>query len=387
MIDSRALVARLNPLRAFDSAALAVSGGCDSMALMALTAQAKGSGADFPRIVVYAVDHGLRPESAEECRQVTAKAAAYGFSSRVLQWRGPKPTANLQAAARDARYRLLCEAAAQDGVRALVTAHHLDDQAETLLLRLARGSGLRGLAAMRASSAIGDLPLLRPFLEVPRQALEAFLLEAGVDWIDDPSNESSRFDRVRVRKLMPALGELGLTAERIGLAARGLDRARVAIDHYARKAAACTVQFHMSGFAALNWETLRKEPDEVTLRVVGELIQAVACASHPPGLAALERLASDLDTGTVGRTLGDCAFEQGSAEIWVYREAGRAGFSEAEVKPGANIVWDRRFHVSLSSEVHGAARVRALGQDGRRLYRDRFASSVPDRAIETVPAV
>ena len=159
----------------FEKVGLAVSGGRDSVAMMLIAAEARGQLSVFPEVVVYSVDHGMRAEAADECRKVAAWAHGCGFRHRILTWDGEKPTSNLQAGARAARYRLLADAAREDGVAAIVTAHHREDQAETFLLRLARGSGVRGLSAMSAETekfetekhgtGKHEIVLLRPLLD------------------------------------------------------------------------------------------------------------------------------------------------------------------------------------------------------------------------------
>src|SRR6266481_8238852 len=141
---------------------LAVSGGPDSVALMWLAARWRRSLARGPKLVVVTVDHGLRPEAAREAREVKRQATALALTHRTLRWRGAKPKTGLPAAARDARYRLLAQAARATGATHVLTAHTRDDQAETLLMRLLRGSGIGGLAAMARESERDGVLLARP---------------------------------------------------------------------------------------------------------------------------------------------------------------------------------------------------------------------------------
>ena len=182
---------------------VAVSGGPDSLALLLLARDAFGD-----RVRAVTVDHGLRAESAAEAAQVATICAGLGVPHATLRWDG-KAKANVQALAREARYRLMADWCAAEGIAWLATAHHADDQAETLLLRLARGSGIGGLAGIRASRSLArGVILLRPLLDVRRDALAAIVAAAGLRIVDDPSNRDPRYDRTRVRRWLAAHDEL-----------------------------------------------------------------------------------------------------------------------------------------------------------------------------------
>src|SRR5213083_1685838 len=159
---------------------LAVSGGPDSIALMWLAARWRRALARGPRLVAVTVDHGLRPEAAAEAREVKRLARILELPHRTLRWTGPKPRTGLPAAARAARYRLLVQAARASGATHILTAHTRDDQAETLLMRILRGSGIAGLAAMARVSERDGLLLVRPLLDVPKSQLVATLQKARI---------------------------------------------------------------------------------------------------------------------------------------------------------------------------------------------------------------
>jgi tRNA(Ile)-lysidine synthase len=200
-----AFAAVLAPLwpKGAGAAAVAVSGGADSLALTLLMRD--WAAAHGVALTALTVDHGLRPESTAEARQVGAWLAARGISHQVLAWDGDKPTANIQATARQARYDLLTSWCRARGAPVLLLGHHADDQIETFLLRLGRGSGLRGLSAMRAIEKRNDIMVLRPFLATPKQALLETLRTCGQPWLDDPSNFDMRFRRSHVRALAAQL--------------------------------------------------------------------------------------------------------------------------------------------------------------------------------------
>jgi tRNA(Ile)-lysidine synthase len=200
------------------SAILAVSGGPDSTALLWLAARWRKSVKRGPTLIAVTIDHGLRPEAAGEAAAVHRLAAKLGIAHRTLRWIGNKPKTGLQKAAREARYRLLAQAAYEAGARYVFTAHTRDDQAETVLMRLLRGSGLEGLIGMTPHAAVpghADLSLVRPLLHVSKPRLLATLKAAKIPYAEDPSNSDPRFARARLRGIMASLAREGLTVDRL----------------------------------------------------------------------------------------------------------------------------------------------------------------------------
>ncbi|MFP1630936.1 tRNA lysidine(34) synthetase TilS [Zhengella sp. ZM62] len=224
--------------------ALAVSGGGDSMAL--LTLAAKAAAGDRCRIVVLTVDHGLRPDARGEAEAVAGHCAALGIAHRVLRWTGDKPVRGLMAAARQARYNLLAEAAEQDGCGMVLTGHTLDDQVETLAMRAARGNGpgLAGIAP--ATLHEGRTWFARPLLGLRRADLRGLLREQGVAWAEDPSNGDDRFERPRWRSMLA-----GETQDRVTrLLARAGTEAQL---RHSRAAAAAAVIADIRAFDPGGW--------------------------------------------------------------------------------------------------------------------------------------
>ena len=223
--------------KSFKHILLGVSGGPDSVAMMVLAREwKKARGPSRPKISVATVDHGLRQGSQDEAQSVGKQARALRLPHAVLQWRGAKPKTGIQDAARDARYALLIAHARKIGADAIAVAHHADDQAETILMRLAAGSGLAGLSGMKAETERDGLVLLRPFLSVPSARLRASLIDRGHAFIDDPSNENSAFARVRWRKARDLLADEGLTRDRLVRLSTRMARADAALAHYAVEA-------------------------------------------------------------------------------------------------------------------------------------------------------
>jgi tRNA(Ile)-lysidine synthase len=277
--------------------AVAVSGGSDSLALMHLLA-AFARARKLPPPLVLTVDHGLRAGSAKDARQVSAWAKQAGMKAQALLWRGNKPKTGIEAAAREARYRLMGEALAKQGITALFVGHTQDDQAETFLMRLARGSGLDGLCAMRATAPwpvpeFRSLCVRRPLLDFSRAELRAHLAGLGQVWLEDPMNQDSAFDRVKIRKARAALEEAGLSAGRIAAAAAHLARARETLELVTDAVLARAVRpLDSKGGAGLLLDAaaLSAAPREVGLRALASVLKAVSGAPYRPRFESLERL-------------------------------------------------------------------------------------------------
>ncbi|WP_244544365.1 MULTISPECIES: tRNA lysidine(34) synthetase TilS [unclassified Beijerinckia] len=220
------------PFAAHGRILIAVSGGPDSMALLWLARQWSRSGGGA--VVAATVDHGLRPEAAEEAATVAAWCQGAGIDHTILRWDGPYPKTRIQERAREARYRLLAEEARRHDAAAIATAHHADDQAETILFRLFGGSGVAGLRGIQAVSATdgltGGLPVLRPLLDWTKPALEKLCSDNGLPFSRDPSNDDPRYARVRLRQLSGQLAAQGLGATELARLARRMAGAQDVID-------------------------------------------------------------------------------------------------------------------------------------------------------------
>lgn len=393
--------------------ALAVSGGADSMALMHLVATwaaepgvAARQGMGQVPLIVLTVDHKLRPESAAEAAWVKDEAARRGLPHETLVWDGPKPSTAVQATARDARYRLIddfLDRELQEGrvpaKRRIAVAHHEDDQAETVLMRLARGSGLDGLSGMREEEYVstaddkgGGYAIVRPLLRTPKARLIAMLEAAGCLWKEDASNQAPQFERVRVRQALETLRDLGIAPAQIGRSAARLSRARRAVLAGVDAAAFRAVKLHRGLFAEIDAGRLAEVPDEYAVRILAGLLRAFGGEAPPARLSQIENLASRLMTPNNAETLGGCRIERDGAAVHIWREWGRDGLPTLELQPGAEKVWDGRFRVALDAGEAAPVDVRALGAENIRQFgelghlaelQDRRA---PADAIRSLPS-
>ena len=394
VLTAATFASRLKALHAGPRIAVALSGGADSLSLLVLCAQwATKSKSRF--VIAYTVDHGLRKEAAAEARACGRMAKSLGVPHRVLRWKGAKPAAGIQAAARDARYALLADACRRDEIGDLLTAHHLDDQAETFLMRLARGSGVDGLAAMAPERPLDhDVRLLRPLLDVPRENLRALVARAGLDAIEDPSNDNPRFDRVKARRLVAELAALGLTRERLADTASNMARARLALEAATDELFAAA-QRSLGGFIDIDVATLVAAPDEISLRVLAHILRAVGGTSYAPRFEALTAIHAALTTGALAkaRTLNGCRLVVSRGRLIVTREASAALKAAPVVLQGRDaVLWDGRFSVSLNRrpvKSGPAPEVRALGPDGLKLVRAAGCSEPdwPKSVLPTLPAL
>jgi tRNA(Ile)-lysidine synthase len=282
---------------------LAISGGPDSTALLALAARWAARTEQAPRLIAATVDHGLRPEARREAIAVKRLAQKFGIPHRTLHWRDAKPTAGIQEKARLARYELLRREARRHGARHVVTAHTLDDQAETILFRMARGSGITGLAGMaRATAQPDEVLLVRPFLHVPKARLLATLAAQELPFVDDPSNRDPRFTRSRLRPLIALLAREGLDAQRLSLLALRMRRADAAIEAIVNVLTpVATRSLGPPGAVAIDAAVLGTLPAEVALRLMGRAIANVG-DEGPVELGKLEAFMAALAaSGTASR--------------------------------------------------------------------------------------
>ncbi len=337
--DAKSLFADLEHCPAL---VLAISGGPDSTALLWLAARWRNALQAKPKLIAVTVDHGLRAESKREAAGVGRLARKLKIAHRIPRWTGKKPSTGLQQAARVARYRLLAAVARKARASHILTAHTLDDQAETVLIRLSRGSGVTGLGAMTRMTNLpaigeGEIKLVRPLLDIPKSRLIATLRAAKIPFADDPSNRDPRFTRARLRGLMGELAREGLDARRLSLLARRLKRADAAIEAAvdrafaelaAESSAPPSIVFDAIGYFNL--------PAEIALRLIGRAVAKLG-DEGPVELAKLEALKTALDAaqdsgqktgkGRFRRSLAGAIVTLGPRQIAVEKAPPRRGKS------------------------------------------------------------
>jgi len=292
------------PFAAYGRLLIAVSGGPDSMALLWLARQ--WSQASGGSIVAATVDHGLRPEAADEAAMVAAWCQKAGLKHETVRWAGPYPKTRIQERAREARYRLLTEVARRHDAAALVTAHHADDQAETILFRLLGGSGvagLRGMQTVATDGLTGDLPLLRPLLDWDKQTLEKVCLYNTIPFVRDPSNDDPHYARTRLRRLAGLLAAEGLGTAELTRLGRRMAGAQAVIDWAMAAQQARLVRVPLSDDAGhrLDFAPFAGLPEALIAAMLKAEIAIVTGELQAPRLDRLEGAAQAIAVGLLQR--------------------------------------------------------------------------------------
>jgi tRNA(Ile)-lysidine synthase len=356
---------------------IAVSGGSDSLELLHLLHDwAAASGTPLQAVTV---DHGLRPEAAEEAAFVARIAATLRIPHTTLRWSGWDGHGNLPDRARRARYALMADWARGQGIDTVALGHTADDQAETLLMRLGRAAGAEGLAAMSPHRLEGDVTFVRPLLPVRRDRLRQVLTDRGQHWIDDPSNEDMAFDRPRIRHALPDLAPLGLTVEALSTTAANLRAANDAIAHYAAREARDHVTFDVGDILIDRAAFLAFRP-EIARRVLTAALRWISGIEYPPRRGGLERLAEALRRQET-MALAGCLISSGPDTLRVTREAAAVSHLVA----GAGELWDRRWRID--GPFRPGDRIAALGEAGLSDCPDWRASGLPRTSLLASPAV
>lgn len=373
-----ALAAALAALPPGAAIGVAVSGGGDSTALLHLTADwARDRGV---RVAAATVDHGLRPESTAEAAQVAQVCAGLGVPHQTLCWRGWDGTGNLQAAARDARRALLDSWRRAEGLEVVLLGHTADDQAETFLMRLARGSGVDGLACMAAADPQSGL--LRPLLGVRRATLRDWLRARGLTWAEDPSNDDPRFDRVRARQMLDLLAPLGLTVDRLTDTAAHMQHARDALRRAAADLAATALRAE-GGDLILPADLL---PDgEPGRRILAGAIQWIGASRYRPRQDALAAAVEAVRRGET-RTLAGVVLSPEGPGARLSREPAAAAPAVEATGP---VLWDGRWRVAPDAPPTGPGpwRVAALGAAGLAQAGDWRAAGLLRTTLIASPSV
>lgn len=388
--DPEVLARLFVPAAAEPAIGLAVSGGPDSLALMLLAHRWAGTLDNAPRIIIYSVDHALRPEAASEVAMVLALSSQLGFEGRGLKWSADKPETGVQEAARQARYGLIGEAMRADGATMLLTGHHRMDQAETVLMRLAHGSGIDGLGAMARLAEVAGLRLFRPFLDVEPAALAAVVHEAGLTPALDPSNHDTDYERVRWRKLLPILSEEGLDSATLSRFAQRMSEADEALTQLAQAAFDELVTLDGFGAATLPMAALESLSPAIGRRVLARVLNIVGGRQRPRALGQVERLYDQIIDRALPRaaTLLGAVVRIKGAALSISREPGRALPEERPLRSGAQMTWDERFRIASTP---GADDLIVSATDFMPRHRLEqvlgFKVTTPSEAIRTAPMV
>lgn len=363
--------------------AIGVSGGADSLALLMLSAQ------NF-HVTALTINHGLRPEAEQEAAFVADICRKHDLPHVVLYWEGDKPEANIQAEARDARYGLMQDWCEENNISVLAVAHHRDDQAETFLLRLARGSGVYGLAGMPAVRDLGrGVSLVRPLLQYRKQDLTKSLHALKQGWVEDPSNRSENYDRVKVRSLLANPPVEGLGVDRLAATADRLRRSREALEYYEQRWLEKAVAHKPEGYMILSLNHLQSAPEEIILRGLASLCRKMTGALYVPRLEKLLRLYESLrQPDFKGKTLYGVQFAALRAgKVLLVREVSAI---EGQVPLEKTMIWDNRFAIAAKGDISGltVAPLKESGWSRLKAYMPDFDQiDMPRLACLALPTI
>ena len=365
-----------------DRLGLAVSGGGDSLAMLHLFHEICRD--SETRLHVVTVDHGLRDGSRGEAEAVARQSAALGLPHEILTWSGWDQRGNMQHEARNARLRLISDWAHRLDIDTVALAHTADDQAETMLMRLARRAGVDGLAGMAEKRIQNGVCWMRPLLGIRRSHLRDYLTARGVSWTDDPSNENLAFDRVKARKALGVLAELGIDADTLSEVARNMAIARDALN-WTSFGVLRDLGKPFDGAAVMCARRLRAQPIEIQRRLLIHGLRWIRGSTYPPRRDALCELMKAL-RGASAATVDGCHALQHGGHVWIFREYQAV---RDTVSP-LGTLWDGRWRVGVTEPTalpSGALEIRALGPEGLLQCPDWRATAQPRAALLGTPAV
>jgi tRNA(Ile)-lysidine synthase len=342
------------------------------------------------------VDHRLRPGSTAEARQVARWLAAREIPHHTLKlsWPAGKPEADIQATAREHRYRRLADWCRTRSVLHLLTAHHLEDQAETLLLRLGRGSGVEGLASIPLVTERAHFRILRPLLGSPKLRLSATLARVRQGSIDDPTNQDTRHRRVALRAALPAMADHGLTTARLADTAAAMARARNALARQSANFLSRNAVIHGAGFLHIHRPALADLPDEIAMRTLSKCLSVIAGRRYGARLQSLVALLAACRDGSrpVGRTLAGCTISSHGSALYFGREPS-ATAAPIRVLPGDKLLWDGRFEIQVPQRLPAPVYVGALSAIAKKNFKQArlsefpFLRKVPSKIVGTMPVI
>ncbi len=376
--------------------AVGVSGGADSLALLVLLARHRAGG-----LFALSVDHGLRAQAAHEVRHVARVSRKLGVPHIILRHRGILGSG--QAAARRVRFELLAAWCRRNHVRYCALAHQQADQVETFLFRLARGSGVDGLAAMQSQRRDFrfDVDFIRPLLDVPRACLEAVLIQEGIPWREDPSNSDPAYSRTHLSRALAILAEAGISADRLARAARSAARLRGVLSDAAADFLRREVEFTAAGYCWLPRDAFAALPRAVSERVLGGILRRIGGRAFRPsaeklanfyndfyrGLGAHQMLSSWMLSGRTfsGRTLSGCRIVPRGARLLIFRELADIGPS-IYLRSGGRGIWDRRFQVRVSDGLGAPHEQFEIAPLGLNCSRD-IETDIPPIVRPSLPAL
>ena len=272
--------------------AVAVSGGADSLCLTLLLHQF----CQKNKIELFAitVDHNIRSESAQEAETVHNFLKKQNIQHTILKNTTPIGNTCIEEDARNIRYNLLTSFCKENNIPYLFIAHQLEDQIETFLSRLARGSGINGLGAIKKISQRDDIVIIRPFLNTPKNEIKKYLSKNNIEWVEDPMNQDPNYERVKWRNFLPVLEKNNLSLKAISLSIQRLNRVQETLNTITNTFLKTNVSFYPEGYALINTNSFQTLPDEIKIRALNEVLKKIGQSEKIISLELLERLIHQL---------------------------------------------------------------------------------------------
>ncbi len=363
---------------------LAVSGGSDSLALLFLAAD--WAGRNSRRLEAVTIDHGLRSASKSECEYVSKVATELLIEHTTLTWL-EKPAGNLQKLARDARHRLFASWAKERNLSVVLLGHTLEDNAETILMRLSRGSGVDGLTGMSQSKNIKSLEIFRPLLKMSRLELRNYLSARSVSWIDEPSNFDMRYQRVKIRKLLPTLATFGLTTNKLNAFGEHMARAKLALDLEVLRFAKKNVQQKSWGDLVIEQEAFRFLSSEYQVRLLSAALRWTSGNEYRPRFNSLRRLLSQIKSETTmrGSSLMGCVIKCNGTKIVITREL--SAVPNSKIITQSRFLWDNKWILKVDDCKINRAAVGPLGKEGLSQLEKVNYMNIPTHALQSSVAL
>jgi len=355
-----------------------VSGGGDSLALLLLSAEwAQNTNRSLKAVTI---DHGLRPGSSLECDHVKRISDELCIQHTTLKWL-TKPIGNLQNAARNARHELLLEWTNKQKLSVVLLGHTLDDNAETIIIKLIRGSGVDGLAGIEKNKNINGLNIFRPLINISRDDLRRYLQVKKVTWIDEPSNFDERFERIKVRNFLPSLSDIGLTSKKLVKLASHMSRAKEALNWHVSNFARQHVQQTIWGDLSINFDEFIKIPREYQFRLLSSGLRWISGKVHKPRFQSLERLLNAITSRKLGKsmTLMGCIIKYDGNWIKLTREF--SAISKPSIVLEPNFVWEKKWQIEIDLEQLNVATVGPVGKNGLEQIRRYNKQNLPEKAL------
>ena len=373
--------------------AIAVSGGVDSMVLMNLAKESDSL--NDKNVFILVVDHGLRAESKQEAKFVKNEAKKLGFPTRILKWKGSKPNKRIQEEARNKRYSLLINFCRENNINNLYLAHHLDDQIETFLFRMFRGSGLQGLTSFSSSYERNGLTLIRPLIDTPKSELISYARRKKINWVEDPSNENQKYDRVKLRKVLPLIYKEGFDKKVFLKSVKKLRLANQALDQITKEFVLQYVIINKNISVFINQELFLTAPEDVQLRVLQNTIRIFSGERYysPNYLKILNLMNwARNDNDISAKTLGGTIFRKRKGGLILYKEVKKLNdIKPIKLSKSKYKAWDNRFLIKINKSVKGE--ISYLGNEGVKILKSKKIlgkkgfNGIPLTALYSIPAM